>query len=342
MSGLVTKFSKRSTIVLITFVLVLIVAFSSFVYLSSQKPYNGEVESITVGTAFNEVNSLIYIANDQKYFAANGLNVTIKSYISGLASTDAMLNGEVDLATAADYVFATKALTNASIYTIGTIDKFFNEYVVARSDSGIDSISDLKGKKIGVSFGTSPEFYLGRLLELNGIDLNQVIRVNVPPPQTPSALANGTVDAVIAWQPYIDTIGNVNGIQIVMWPAQADQATYLTVICQDSWAANHPELVTRFLNSLAQAESYVINTPDKAKSIVQKHLNYSAAYVAAVWSDHDFSLLLDQSLILAMQDESRWLIRNNLTNATVIPNFLNYVYVDGLKVVKPESVSIIR
>jgi NitT/TauT family transport system substrate-binding protein len=42
-----------------------------------------------------------------------------------------------------------------------------------------------------------------------------------------------------------------------------------------------------------------------------------------------------------MQDEARWLINNNLTTATSVPNFLNYVYVDGLKSVSPESVNII-
>jgi NitT/TauT family transport system substrate-binding protein len=61
-----------------------------------------------------------------------------------------------------------------------------------------------------------------------------------------------------------------------------------------------------------------------------------------VWKQNQFSLSLDQSLILAMQDESRWLISNNLTNATSIPNFQNYIYIGGLNSVKPQSVNIIR
>ena len=60
-----------------------------------------------------------------------------------------------------------------------------------------------------------------------------------------------------------------------------------------------------------------------------------------VWSQNQFSLSLDQSLILAMQDEAQWLISNNLTNATTVPNFINYVYRDGLKSVKPGAVNII-
>ena len=37
--------------------------------------------------------------------------------------------------------------------------------LVARTDEGIQSISDLNGKTIGVAFGTIGEFYLGRFFE---------------------------------------------------------------------------------------------------------------------------------------------------------------------------------
>ena len=52
--------------------------------------------------------------------------------------------------------------------------------------------------------------------------------------------------------------------------------------------------------------------------------------MASVWSNYQFSVSLDQSQISAMQDESQWLIQNNLTNATAVPNFLNYMYLMGL------------
>ncbi len=61
----------------------------------------------------------------------------------------------------------------------------------------------------------------------------------------------------------------------------------------------------------------------------------------SAWSENQFSLSLDQSLLLAMQDEAQWLISNHLTNATKVPDFINYVYEDGLKTEKPSAVNII-
>jgi NitT/TauT family transport system substrate-binding protein len=43
-----------------------------------------------------------------------------------------------------------------------------------------------------------------------------------------------------------------------------------------------------------------------------------------------------------MEDEARWMISNNLTQEKQVPDFLNYIYEDGLKAVKPEAVKIIR
>lgn len=44
----------------------------------------------------------------------------------------------------------------------------------------------------------------------------------------------------------------------------------------------------------------------------------------------------------AIEDEARWMIKNKLTNQKQIPGFMNYIYVDGLRAVKPEAVNIIR
>jgi NitT/TauT family transport system substrate-binding protein len=61
-----------------------------------------------------------------------------------------------------------------------------------------------------------------------------------------------------------------------------------------------------------------------------------------LWSESLFSISLDQSLIVTMEDEARWMIKNNLTSEKQIPDFLGYIYEDALKAIKPEAVNIIR
>ena len=336
----VATLKKRNLIVLAVIILVIAIVLSSFVYLNSQNPYAGNIESITIGTVPNETNSLIYVANDQKYFAANGLNITLKNYPSGLADARAVLNGEINIGIATEFIVAEEAFDNASLYLIGTDSKFSSFSMVARTDQGINSISDLNGKTIGVSFGTIAQFYLGRYLELNNLNLSKVTLVNVPFAQSQNALANGTINAVLTLQPYVSQIESSLGNEVVVWQAQSNQLGYNDLVCARGWAQQHPDLIIRFLKSLIHAEDFVINHQNQAIDIVTKALNYSSTYLPSLWSNYQFTVSLDQSQILAMQDEAQWLVNNNLTNTTSVPNFLNYIYFNGLEAVDPNSVTI--
>jgi|WetSurMetagenome_2_1015567.scaffolds.fasta_scaffold147115_1 NitT/TauT family transport system substrate-binding protein len=333
---------KRYFILIAVIILVIVVILSSFLYLNSQKTYKGNIESITMAYVTDIAYTPIFVAQDQNYFAENGLNVTLKHYNSGADATKGLLNDEVDIAGASEFVLCAQALANSSLYTFGSFCRTNHFYLVARTDTGISSISDLKGKTLGVPLGTNAEFYLGLFLQKNDINLNQVNLHNIAPfAQTPNVLANGTVDAAVVFQPYINQINGLLGNQTVMWPIQGGQQAYIDAVCSRSFAQAHPELITRFLKALVQAEDFTNSNQDQAMSILNNALNFTSSNTAADWSNYQFSISLDQSQILAMQLEAQWLIGNNLTNATSIPNFLNYIYIDGLESVSPDSVNII-
>jgi len=332
---------KRNLVVIAVIILVIAIVLSSFVYLNSQKPYTGKVESISIGVIPLELNTLIYVADNQNYFASNGLNVSFTSYGSGLAAMQGMLKGQVNIALSSEFVVAEEALANDSFYTFGSIAKYNIYNVAARTDKGISNISDLMGKTIGVAFGTFAQFYLGSFLELNNINQTAVTVVNVPNAQSANALENGTVDAVVTYQPIINQIESSLGNNTVIWPAQANQLGYFDAVCTASWETAHSDVIVRFLKALVQAENFNINHKTQVMAIVANTLNYTSTYLATVWPNYQFSVTLDQSQILAMQAESQWLIQNNLTTAIAVPNFLNYVYVNGLDSVDPTSVNII-
>ncbi|OLT45262.1 hypothetical protein BJF85_02545 [Saccharomonospora sp. CUA-673] len=77
------------------------------------------------------------------------------------------------------------------------------EHITVAADSGIDSWVDLRGKQIGVPPNSFVEMLLRASLRENGVDVEDVELVPFagagPPLQT--ALRNGEVDAMVAWQP---------------------------------------------------------------------------------------------------------------------------------------------
>jgi NitT/TauT family transport system substrate-binding protein len=175
------------------------------------------------------------------------------------------------------------------------------------------------------------------------MNMRDITLVDVQSPEEwVNAVVNGDIDAIATAQPYAKTAKDRLGANAVIWSLQSNQPLQTQVIAANEWITKHPELVSRFLKSLALAEEYVIRNPAEAQAIVQKRLNLDAAYMETVWSQNQFSLSLDQSLITAMEDEARWMININLTTEKTIPDFLHYIYLDGLEAVKPQSVNIIR
>lgn len=308
----------------------------------SRGGYSGKVESITFGALPTGSAALIYIAQDQSFFAVNGLRVNIKDYATGVATIDALLKGDVDIAWAAEFPFVRKAFAKEKISIIAVVERFSDQYLFGRKDRGVEQITDLKGKKIGIPRNTIAEFYLARFLDLNGMTMQNLTLVDVEGQEFVDAIMSGRVDGVVAWEPYSSQIRGQLADRAVAWPVQSSQAGYGVTISRNDWISGHPEVVNRFLKSLAQAEDYLIRNPAAAKAIVQKRVNYDDAFMETFLSEVQYPLFLDQSLIVAMEDEARWMIKNNLTTEKRIPDFVNYIYVDGLKAVKPEAVNIIR
>jgi hypothetical protein len=90
------------------------------------------------------------------------------------------------------------------------------------------------------------------------------------------------------------------------------------------------------------AEDYLLRHPEAARGIVQRRRNYDDEYMDTIWAQHQFMLTLDLSPVMAMNDEARWLIDNELSVEKTVPDFKGYLYLDGLKAVKREAVNIIR
>ncbi len=91
--------------------------------------------------------------------------------------------GEVDVADTVDFVITGLGLEGIDIKVLASIDTAIIDYIIARRDRGISSLSDLKDKKIGIKRGSSAEYYLGRTLILNGLSLEDVELVAVHPPR---------------------------------------------------------------------------------------------------------------------------------------------------------------
>ncbi|MDB6060980.1 MAG: hypothetical protein JWM78_1083 [Verrucomicrobiaceae bacterium] len=139
------------------------------------------------------------IAIDKGWFKEAGVDVQFE-WFDYSASLDAFSAGKIDAV----------GVTNGDVLVIGangakSVITLINDYsngndmVIAKS--GLHSIKDLKGKKVGVEMGLVDHLLLLNALEKNGMKESDVTLVNAPTNELPQVLASGDVDAVSVWQP---------------------------------------------------------------------------------------------------------------------------------------------
>jgi ABC-type nitrate/sulfonate/bicarbonate transport system substrate-binding protein len=337
-------FRERQNALAMTILIVVIAICGPFTACTrSNKKSANATEKITFAYTVLPDAALVQVAQQQGYYQQEGLDVTPQVHQIGKTALDAVMEGKADFATVAEtpVVFAIlKGEKISIIATINTSNK--NMAIVARKDKGILSPHDLKGKKIGTTFGTIGEFFMDTMLMTNGISRKNMKVFNLAPEIMPDALVNGDVDAISTWNPIlIRTQKKLGDKGITFYGEDIYTQTY-NVVATQAYIDRNPGTVNKILLALIKAEEFAKQKPAEAQKVVADVSRTDMGLIGETWGVNHLRVELDQSLLQAMEDESRWAIKSGLVNRTKIPNYLNYIYFDGLDSIKPESVRILR
>jgi ABC-type nitrate/sulfonate/bicarbonate transport system substrate-binding protein len=283
------------------------------------------------------------IALHKGYYRQEGLEVTPRLHSYGKTALEDMLAGNADFATVADPPIMEAIMNGEKIFILATIQTSNRDNaIVARKDAGIFEPEDLKGKRIGATLGTTSDFYMDAYLQGRGIAREEVEKVGLKPKRLQEALSTGRVDAVSAFQPFLIQIQQSFGDQVVSFYDETIYTWTFSVVAKQEYVRNNPVEVKKLLRALVDAEDFVQRHPAEAQQIVADYSGMDLALVREIWANMKFKVTLDQFLVLALEDESRWAITSGIITDKEIPNYLDFVYFEGLESVKPEAVRILR
>ena len=321
----------------------IIVAGGGAWYLQSvQHPPLTPLKDITIDPGHNPASTLLLVAKEQGYYAKHGLNVTFIESPSSSVTMQNLVNRKHDFSFFNDYSLSEPQLYNKSVRAIASLEESDSNYAVGRKDKGITRVQDLEGRKIGVTKGSIGEYFMHRFFVLNGLSLRNVTIVYLQPAELVDALVRGDVDAAFSFEPNIYKMRQKLGENAVVWPVNLGQHAQFSLVCNEVTLQEHPEIIEGVLLSVLEAETYVSSHPEGAKKVAQKLTGFDDQYLEQDWHNYRFSVGLSQSLITSMEDETRWRIRNNLTDAADVPDFSKYMAPDILYRLKPSAVTFIR
>jgi ABC-type nitrate/sulfonate/bicarbonate transport system substrate-binding protein len=333
---------KKNLLIGLIAVVVILAGGGAWYLQSVQQPSPTPLTDIVIDPGKGVPSTLLLVAKDQGYFAEHSLNVTFIESPSATVAMQDLLNRKFDIGYVNEYSLSEPQLYNKKLRVIGTLSESDTNFVIGRRDRGINQIPDLEGKKIGVTKGNMPEYFLDRFFILNGLSSRNTTVTYFQPAELVGALVRGDIDAAVSFEPYVYQMRQQMGGNAVVWPANLGQYAHFSLVCNEIPLQEHPEIAEGVLLSVLQAETYVNSHPEEAKKIARTQTNFDNQYMDQDWQNHHFSVHLSQSLITSMEDETRWRISNNLTAASDVPDFSEYISPDTLYRLKPASVTIIR
>ncbi|MCX5848029.1 MAG: NrtA/SsuA/CpmA family ABC transporter substrate-binding protein [Deltaproteobacteria bacterium] len=306
-----------------------------------QKTSPPEKITIAYSTAFNAV--LAHIAFANGYFKEEGLDATLQPHAFGKPALQAVIDGKADIATVADTPIVFAVMGGKKITTLAVIQTSNrNEAIVARRDSGIARFSDLKGKKIGLTLGTTGHFFTDSFLQLHDIDKKQVKIIDLKPDDMDAALTKGKVDAVSTWNPNLIQLKKKLGSKGIIFFGESIYTENFCVVAGQDYVKKNPVAVKKVLRALIKAETFVQQHPEEARRCVAEFIKVDKALLDELWDIFTFRVALDQALLIDFEDQTRWAIKQRLTEHRDMPNYLDFIYIDGLEAVKPDAVRIIH
>lgn len=302
------------------------------------------IEETTIAFITTHRAILADVAYLKGFFKQEGLEVTPHLHPYGKPALQDMLKGSADFSLVTETPFMFAALNGANIVIIASIHKADkkNMAVVARKEKGIFAPSDLKGKKLATTFGTNAEFFLEAFLAINSISKQEIELVDLPQEDLPQALAEEKVDAVAAFNPFLLASQKQLGPDGATFYNDYIYTQELLIVSSQEFVQHNSQKVKKLLLALARAEEYVKNNWDEATKLVSDYSKMDVAVTREMLTGTSIGLSLDQSLLIALEDESRWAIKGRLTSASNIPNYLDYIYFEGLESVKPSAVKILK
>ncbi|ARU58963.1 ABC-type nitrate/sulfonate/bicarbonate transport [Oleiphilus messinensis] len=262
-------------------------------------------ESLVISVSKTPLSAPIFVADALGYFADEGLDITLTSVNGGHRSMQDVIAGRADFGTSSDMVIMNTLKSGKAINIYATfVSSSRDSGLIVNTLANVNNPTDLKGKRIGMTKGTSSHYFLDMFLLLAGLEPSDVDQVNVQPEKMTQALESQQVDAISTWEPWLTaTILKLKSNATLLHDVNAYSLTFNLVSKRPSPST---KTVPALLKALLKAEAFIRKDSEKAKQIVAKRLQSDTPVLNRIWPYYDFTVRLDQSLVATIESQLHW------------------------------------
>ncbi|NAR57348.1 sulfonate ABC transporter substrate-binding protein [Acinetobacter haemolyticus] len=206
----------------------------------------------------------------EKRLAAQGIKVKWIEFPAGPQLLEGLNVGSVVFGEAGEAppIFAQAANPNL-IYVANQPPAPTAEALIVQKDSPIQSIQDLKGKRIALNKGSNVHYLLLKLLEAHNLKLSDIQPVYLPPSDARAAFEKGVVDAWVIWDPFLAAAEHQIQARVI---ANGEDLVnnHQFYLADRQYAENNPAVLQTVITTLNQTTDWVKAHPEDAAKLLEK------------------------------------------------------------------------
>jgi len=229
----------------------------------------------------------LIIAKEKGFFAKAGLDVTLIAPADPNNPPKLVAAGKADLAVSYQPKLHIHVAQGLPLVRIGTLVATPLNALVVLADGPVQTIANLKGRKIGFSIGGFEDALLAAMLSRHGLALADVTLVNVNFSLSPAIIA-GQVDGVIgAFRNFelnqMDLMGHPGR---AFYPEEEGVPSYDELIMVANKNSLGQGRLRGFLDAMERGVQYLVNHPDAAWSLfIKAHKDLDDELNRRAWRD---------------------------------------------------------
>lgn len=219
------------------------------------------------------VDAHLWLAQHLGTWKKEGLDVELREFNTGVELFQAMVGGSIDVLTTGGVLSNFPARGQGKVFLVNDIEWSIGQFWV-NTKSGINSIADLKGKKIATTRGTTAHNLLHQALKSVGLDSRKDVEiVNQRMPDVVTSFVSEAVPAVAIWVPFNVPIKQKLPTAKMLF----DGSQFPSAAIVDGWAARNDlydknkDILQSIVRAWIPANEMILNDPQGSLAYLHKN-----------------------------------------------------------------------
>ncbi|WP_170228461.1 ABC transporter substrate-binding protein [Nesterenkonia populi] len=228
--------------------------------------------SIVVGVAPDFFFTHLYVAVQEDFFAAEGIEAELVEFPSGMEATEAITAGQADITSTTSSTLSLLAGSGSDVTALASNlvgDGWYG--IVANEEAGdVSDSSDLEGLTLAAPHGSVLDMHVRNFLESHNLSAEDIDYEDVNAAQLVTGLTRGDFDAASMWEPNVSqSLAETEGSSVVLDSEETMPVTGYTVGGSD--VVEDEELAVRVLTALDNAIDWIEENPDEVLDLVMEN-----------------------------------------------------------------------